>query len=90
MSDQQSSLPPAPCTHRWRVAPPIGDCCVGTCCLCGAQRSFTNERRPFGQSGRAHKPTARIAVPTVTPGIAALCARVGAAEAVIEASLVQP
>jgi len=76
---EQTSVPTiAVCTHRWRVAAPIGDRCVGTCCLCGAERQFTNERRPFGQAARTHKPAARPGVATVTPGIAALCARIGA------------
>lgn len=77
MADQMSASAAVPCTHRWRVATPVGDRCVGVCCLCGAQRFFTNERRPFGQTARAHKPAPRLSITSVTPGIAALCARVG-------------
>jgi hypothetical protein len=40
---------PVSCTHRWKIASPVGDACSGTCLLCGAVRSFTNERFPFGQ-----------------------------------------
>ena len=44
--------PEPPCTHRWKIAAPVGEGCNGTCLLCGAVRHFTNERFPFGQPAK--------------------------------------
>ena len=86
LSYQQSAPSTLACTHRWRVAAPVGDQCVGTCCLCGAERQFTNERRPFGQAARTHRPAGKVGVATVTPGVAALCARIGAKHEAVASS----
>ncbi len=54
------------CVHRWLIATPVDDLCNGTCRLCGAKRSFTNERYAFGQPGRARRVTAparQVALP---------------------------
>jgi hypothetical protein len=56
VADLDHPVVPAECVHRWRIGTPHGESCPGTCSLCGAVRSFTNERRPFGQPGRNRRP----------------------------------
>lgn len=59
MADLGGTAPATGCIHRWRISTPIGDLCQGVCTLCGAERSFTNERFPFGQPGRVRRPVAQ-------------------------------
>jgi hypothetical protein len=58
---------PVSCTHRWKIASPVGEACSGTCLLCGAMRSFTNERFPFGQPSKVRKAAAPLRPAPVPP-----------------------
>jgi hypothetical protein len=55
--------------HRWRIGAPHGESCLGTCSLCGAVRSFTNERRPFGQPSKNRRPAPSVP-PVLLHGLA--------------------
>lgn len=66
MADLGSAAPVSSCIHRWRISPPVDDLCNGVCSLCGAERSFTNERFPFGQPNRGRRPV-RQTSPVLAP-----------------------
>jgi hypothetical protein len=48
------------CIHRWKIASPVGEACRGTCLLCGAERSFSNLRFPFGQPAKSRRSSATV------------------------------
>jgi hypothetical protein len=48
------------CIHRWKISSPVGEACRGSCLLCGAERSFSNVRFPFGQPARTRRTGAPV------------------------------
>jgi hypothetical protein len=60
VADLDHPIVPAACVHRWRIGAPHGESCLGTCTLCGTVRSFTNERRPFGQPSKNRRPAPSV------------------------------
>jgi len=60
VADLDHPVSTAPCVHRWRIGAPHGESCLGTCSLCGTVRSFTNERRPFGQPNKNRRPAPSV------------------------------
>lgn len=60
MADLDHPIAAAACVHRWRIGAPHGESCLGTCTLCGTVRSFTNERRPFGQPSKNRRPAPSV------------------------------
>lgn len=77
VADLDHPVSTAVCVHRWRIGAPHGESCLGTCSLCGTVRSFTNERRPFGQPTKNRRPAppvppvllARLAASPAGPGL---------------------
>jgi hypothetical protein len=66
LAELGSAAPVSSCVHRWRISTPVGDLCNGVCSLCGAERSFTNERFPFGQPSRSRRPAPQVS-PVLPP-----------------------
>jgi len=60
VADLDLPIVAANCVHRWRIGTPHGESCLGTCTLCGMVRSFTNERRPFGQPSKNRRPAPSV------------------------------
>ncbi len=60
VADLDHPIVAATCVHRWRIGAPHGESCLGTCTLCGTVRSFTNERRPFGQPSKNRRPSPSV------------------------------